>query len=61
MITEDRACVDVLTQIAATQAAIKKVALAVVEERLQRELRDGDREQAIDDVREGLARLLRIS
>ena len=59
MIGEDRACVDVLTQIAAAQAALDKVALALLDDHVQRTLRGGEHEQAADEVLAAVARLLR--
>ena len=55
----DRACVDVLTQIAAAQAALDKVSLALLDDHVQRALRGGEHEQAADDVLAAVARLLR--
>lgn len=56
MIEEDRYCVDILVQISAINAALKKVGLSVTERHLKHcvnhALQSGDGEQAIDELLE---------
>ena len=59
MIDEDRACVDVLTQISAARAALDRVALAVLDDHVRRTLTEGEPEHAADEVLAAVARLLR--
>lgn len=59
MLGEDRAWVDVLTLIAAAQAALDEVALALLDDHVQRTLGGGDHEHAADEVLAAVARLLR--
>ena len=59
MIGEDRACSEVLTQIAAAQAALDKVARALLDDHVRRTLHDGECEQAGSEILDAVARLLR--
>jgi DNA-binding FrmR family transcriptional regulator len=59
MLGEDRACIDILTQIAAARAALDKVALAVLDDRLRRTLPDVERERIASEILEVVARVLR--
>lgn len=59
MIDEDRACSDVLTQIGAAQAALERVALALLDDHVRRTLYDGECEQAASEILDAVARLLR--
>ena len=62
MVEEDRACIDVLTQIAAASRALQGVALALLEDHIRHCLVDGDTEQQDVLVREAcdaVARLVR--
>ena len=62
MIEADRYCVDVLTQIAAVQAALDAVGLAVLDDHVRRCIVDGEagteRERMTDEVMTSVARLL---
>ena len=55
MLEDGRPCLDVLTQLAATQAALDAVATVLIEEHLRERLGHG--EPLPDDVHTALARL----
>ncbi|SMC16674.1 DNA-binding transcriptional regulator, FrmR family [Andreprevotia lacus DSM 23236] len=61
MIEEDRYCADVLTQIAATRAALDGVAMRVLETHahgcMARAIQHGDGEAAIDELMQVVAKL----
>lgn len=62
MIDDDRYCIDVLTQIAAIEAALEKVALALLDDHARVCLRDGEdeeRERRSEEMIAAVARLLR--
>lgn len=59
MIDDDRPCVEILTQIAAAQAALDKVALALLDDHVRGTLAEGDRERAAGEALDAVARLLR--
>ena len=54
MITEDRYCIDILTQVSAVQSALDALALQLLEHHLhgcvQHAVRSGDGDQAIDEA-----------
>jgi DNA-binding FrmR family transcriptional regulator len=62
MVTEDRYCVDVLTQISAVQAALDKVALGLLDDHAHHCVlgaQDGEREQKTDELMTAVGRLMR--
>ena len=64
MVEEDRYCIDVLTQIAAIQAALEKVALALVDGHVHVCMRDGgsapgDRDARVDELMGAVGRLVK--
>ncbi len=62
MIEDDRYCIDVLTQISALQAALDKVALAMMDDHLQHCIVHGSKEQRAeraDELMRTIGRLLR--
>jgi DNA-binding FrmR family transcriptional regulator len=62
MISEDRYCIDVLTQISAAQAALDKVALALLEQHVHHCVAGAegeDRVAKLDELNAATARLLR--
>jgi len=63
MVDEDRYCIDILTQISAVQAAIDKVALALLDEHTRHCVVGADspalREERTEEMLEAVGRLLR--
>ncbi len=62
MVADDRYCIDVLTQIAAVQAALDKVALGLLDDHAQHCLlgaREDEREQKTDELMAAVGRLMR--
>jgi DNA-binding FrmR family transcriptional regulator len=63
MVTEDRYCIDVVTQISAVQAALDKVALALLDDHARHCVvggaADGDPAELTDELMAAVARLLR--
>jgi DNA-binding FrmR family transcriptional regulator len=62
MVEEDRYCIDVLTQIAAIQAALDKVALGLLDDHAHHCVvggRPADREQRTDELMAAVGRLMR--
>ncbi|WP_240376230.1 metal-sensing transcriptional repressor [Bacillus piscicola] len=63
MIDNDRYCVDVLNQIAAVQAAISKVSVALVEDHthhcVANAIKNGEGEEAVDELMEVMKRLIK--
>lgn len=62
MVEDDRYCIDVLTQIAATQAALDKVALGLLDEHAQACIvgaKAGEREAKAEELMGAVGRLLR--
>ena len=63
MVEEDRYCIDVLTQIAAIQAALDKVALGLVDQHMRHCVvgghGEGSQEDMTDEVMAAMARLMR--
>ena len=62
MVEEDRYCIDVLTQIAAVQAALDKVALGLLDDHAHHCVigaEDADREQKTDELMAAVGRLMR--
>lgn len=63
MVEEDRYCIDILTQISAVQAAIDKVALALLDEHTRHCVIGADtaavREERTEEMLEAVGRLLR--
>jgi CsoR family transcriptional regulator, copper-sensing transcriptional repressor len=58
MIDEERYCIDILTQVSATRAALDGVALGVMEDHVRHCVRDGGDEQ-VDERMGAVARLVR--
>jgi DNA-binding FrmR family transcriptional regulator len=58
MVEEDRYCIDIITQIAATRAALDGVALKVLEDHVQHCVREGGDETAAE-VTAAIERLIR--
>jgi DNA-binding FrmR family transcriptional regulator len=62
MLAEDRYCVDVLTQIAAAQAALDKVALGLLDDHARHCVvgaDEGDREERTGELLNAVGRLMR--
>jgi DNA-binding FrmR family transcriptional regulator len=64
MVEEDRYCIDVLTQIAAAQAALEKIALGLVDGHVRVCMRDGggapsDPDERVDELMGAVGRLVR--
>jgi DNA-binding FrmR family transcriptional regulator len=63
MVEEERYCIDILTQISAAQAAIDKVALALLDEHTRHCVvgakSDKDRDEKTEEMMEAVGRLLR--
>ena len=63
MVEDDRYCIDVITQIAAVQAALDKVALGLLDEHTRHCVieghGDGTPEEMTDEVMSAVARLMR--
>lgn len=63
LVSEDRCCVDILTQVAASTKALESVALLLLEQHLQHCLAhattDTERQQKLTEAREAIARLVR--
>jgi DNA-binding FrmR family transcriptional regulator len=62
MVSEDRYCIDVLTQISAVQAALDKVALGLLDDHAQHCLAraaPGEREAKTDELLAAVGRLMR--
>ncbi|GAF64759.1 metal-sensitive transcriptional regulator [Alkalihalobacillus trypoxylicola] len=63
MIENDRYCVDILNQIAAIQAAMNKVSLALTEDHthhcVSKAIKEGNGEEAIDELMDVLKRMLK--
>jgi DNA-binding FrmR family transcriptional regulator len=63
MIDEDKYCVDVVTQVAAIQAALDKVSLGLLDGHIRgcvrEELRSGGGEDKVDELLEVMDRVLR--
>jgi DNA-binding FrmR family transcriptional regulator len=58
MIEEERYCIDILTQISATKAALDAVALKILEDHVQHCVREGGDEKAAE-VTAAIERLIR--
>jgi CsoR family transcriptional regulator, copper-sensing transcriptional repressor len=58
MIEEERYCIDILTQISATRAALDAVALKILEDHVQHCVREGGDDKAAE-VTAAIARLIR--
>jgi len=62
MVEEDRDCPAILLQIAAVQSALNKVSQIVLEDHIEtcvaRAIREGHGEEAVQELREAVARLL---
>ena len=58
MVEDERYCIDILTQIAATRAALDGVALKVLEDHVQHCVREGGEEKAAE-VTAAIERLIR--
>lgn len=61
MVTDDRYCIDVLTQIAAVQAALDKVALGLLDDHAHHCVmgaEDGDRGAKTDELMAAVGRLM---
>jgi DNA-binding FrmR family transcriptional regulator len=64
MVEEDRYCIDVLTQIAAAQAALQKIALGLVDGHVRICMRDGggapsDPDERVDELMGAVGRLVK--
>jgi CsoR family transcriptional regulator, copper-sensing transcriptional repressor len=59
MVDDDRYCIDVLTQIAAIQAALDKVALGLLDDHAQHCMTAGDRREKTEEMMSAVARLMR--
>ena len=63
MVEEDRYCIDVLTQIAAVQAALEKVALGLLDDHAQhcvlRAAGEGQKAEMTEELMAAVARLMR--
>jgi DNA-binding FrmR family transcriptional regulator len=62
MVEDDRYCIDVLTQIAAVQAALDKVALGLLDEHARHcvvRAEDGERIEMTDELMAAVGRLMR--
>jgi DNA-binding FrmR family transcriptional regulator len=64
MVEEDRYCIDVLTQIAAAQAALQKIALGLVDGHVRVCMRDGggapsDPNERVDELMGAVGRLVK--
>jgi DNA-binding FrmR family transcriptional regulator len=62
MVDDDRYCIDVLTQIAAVQAALDKVALGLLDDHAHHCVlgaQNGEREQKTDELMAAVGRLMR--
>jgi CsoR family transcriptional regulator, copper-sensing transcriptional repressor len=58
MIAEERYCIDILTQVAATRAALDGVALGVMQDHVRHCVREGGDEK-VDELMDAVARLVR--
>jgi DNA-binding FrmR family transcriptional regulator len=58
MIEDERYCIDILTQVAATTAALDGVALGVMEDHVQHCVRDGGGDK-VTELMDAVARLVR--
>ena len=64
MVEEDRYCIDVLTQIAAAQAALEKIALGLVDGHVRVCMKDGggapaDPDERVEELMGAVGRLVR--
>jgi CsoR family transcriptional regulator, copper-sensing transcriptional repressor len=62
MVEEERYCIDVLTQIGATQAALDKVALGLLDEHTRHcvvESDEGERVEKVDELMAAVGRLVK--
>jgi CsoR family transcriptional regulator, copper-sensing transcriptional repressor len=62
MVLEDRYCIDILTQIAAVQAALDRVALGLLDDHARSCLSDveeGERQERAEEMMAAVGRLLR--
>jgi DNA-binding FrmR family transcriptional regulator len=62
MVAEDRCCIDVLTQIAAIEAALDKVALGLLDDHARvcvLGAEEGEREQRAEEMMAAVGRLMR--
>jgi DNA-binding FrmR family transcriptional regulator len=58
MVEEERYCIDILTQISATRAALDSVALGLMEDHVRHCVRDGGDEK-VDELMGAVGRLVR--
>jgi DNA-binding FrmR family transcriptional regulator len=58
MIEDERYCIDILTQVSATTAALDGVALGVLEDHVRHCVREGGDEK-VDELMDALARFVR--
>ena len=58
MIEEERYCIDILTQVSATRAALDGVALGVMADHVRHCVRDGG-EEKVDELMDAIERLVR--
>ena len=62
MVSEDRYCIDVLTQISAAQAALDKVALGLLEDHTRHcviDADEGERDERTEEMLAAVGRLIR--
>jgi DNA-binding FrmR family transcriptional regulator len=64
MVEEDRYCIDVLTQVAAAQAALEKIALGLIDGHVRICMRDGggapsDPDERVDELMGAVGRLVK--
>ena len=58
MVEDERYCIDILTQVSATTAALDRVALGVLEDHVRHCVREGGDEK-VDELMSALARFVR--
>ena len=60
MVTEDKYCIDILTQIAAANSALKKVAVGLLDDHIRHCVRESTARDGDDMVREATAAVDRL-
>ena len=59
MVEEDRYCIDISTQVMATEALLKRVNQEILEHCVKHAASEADRQQKIDEFVDALGRILR--
>ena len=59
MVEEDRYCIDISTQVMATEALLKRVNQEILAAHLEHCVKQADRQQKIDEFVDALGRILR--